>query len=133
MSASTAIALSANSTAIAANSIAKEAARKSCLGYVKGYNHDVATVEEMREYAGCVEKLHPADPAGNDLIVVKLMILIVFATTIGGVFYEKKHSLFWSKGWGDAILLGGLCGAAAGVVGLVVVWLIGAGIVTLMK
>ena len=133
MSASTAIALSANSTAIAANAVAQEASRKACLAFVRGYNHDAATVEEMREYAGCIEKLHPADPAGNDLIVVKIMILIVFAAVIGGVFYEKKYKVWWSEGWVGAILMGGLSGAAAGVVGVVVVWLIGAGIVTLMK
>ena len=133
MSASTAIALSANSTAIAANAVAQEASRKACLGYVRGYTHDVSTVEEMREYAGCVEKLHPADPAGNDLIVVKIMILIVFAAVIGGVFYEKKYKVWWSKGWVGAILMGGLSGAAAGVVGLAVLFLIGAGIETLMK
>ena len=133
MSASTAIALSAISTAIAANAVAQEASRKACLGYVRGYTHDVSTVEEMREYAGCIEKLHPADPAGNDLIVVKIMILIVFAAVIGGVFYEKKYKVWWSEGWGGAILLGGLSGAVAGVVGVVVVLLIGAGITTLMK
>ena len=133
MSASTAIALSANSTAIAANAIAQEASRKACLAFVRGYNHDAATVEEMREYAGCVEKLHPATLEEGSLLVVKIMILIVFATTIGGVFYEKKHRLWLSEGWGGAILLGGLCGAVAGVVGVVVVWLIGAGITTLMK
>jgi hypothetical protein len=133
MSASTAIALSANSTAIAANSIAKEAERKACLGYVKGYNHDVATVEEMREYAGCVDRLHPANFAGNDLLVVKIIILIVFATTIGGVFYEKKHRAFMTESWVGAILLGGAAGFAAGLVGVAVVCIIGAGIATLMK
>ena len=133
MSASTAIALSANSTAIAANAVAQEASRKACLGYVRGYNHDVATVEEMREYAGCVEKLHPAALEEGSLLVVKIIILIIFATTIGGIFYEKKHKAWLSEGWVGAILMGGLSGAAAGVVGVVVVWLIGAGIVTLMK
>jgi hypothetical protein len=133
MSASTAIVLSANSTAIAANSIAKEAERKACLGYVKGYTHDVATVEEMREYAGCVERIHPANFAGNDLLVVKIMILVVFAAIIGGVLYEKKNRGFMSEGWVGAIILGGAFGAATSACGLVVVWLIGAGIVTLMK
>jgi hypothetical protein len=126
MSASTAIALSANSTAIAAS-------RKACLAFVRGYNHDVATVEEMREYAGCVEKLHPAALEEGSLLVVKIMILIVFATTIGGVFYEKKHKVWWSTSWVGAIILGGLSGLGAGLVGVVVVWLIGAGITTLMK
>ena len=133
MSASTAIALSANSTAITANTVAQEASRKACLAFVRGYNHDVATVEEMREYAGCIEKLHPADPVGNDLLVVKIIILIIFATTIGGVFYEKKHKVWLSDGWVGAILMGGAAGLCAGLVGVAVVLLIGAGIVTLMK
>lgn len=133
MSASTAIALSANSTAIAANSIAKEAARKACLGHVKGYNHDVATVEEMREYAGCVDRLHPANLAGNDLLVVKIIVLMVFAITLGGVFYEKKHREFLTEGWVGAILLGGAAGFAAGLIGVAVFYIIGAGIATLMK
>ena len=133
MSASTAIALSANSTAITANTVAQEASRKACLAFVRGYNHDVATVEEMREYAGCIEKLHPAALEEGSLLVVKIMILIVFAAVIGGVFYEKKYKVWWSEGWVGAILMGGLSGAAAGVVGVVVIWLIGAGITTLMK
>ncbi len=133
MSASTAIALSANSTAIAANAIAQEASRKACLGYVRGYNHDVATVEEMREYAGCIEKLHPAALEEGSLLVVKIMILIVFATTIGGVFYEKRHRVWLSKGWVGAIILGGLSGLGASLVGGLVLFLIGKGITTLMK
>ena len=133
MSASTAIALSANSTAAAANAIAQEASRKACLAFVRGYNHDVATVEEMREYAGCIEKLHPADPVGNDLLVIKIIILIIFATTIGGIFYEKKHKAWLSEGWVGAILMGGAAGLCAGLVGVAVVLLIGAGITTLMK
>ena len=115
-----AITSAANAQAAAANAAAQEAARKACIGYVRGYEHDRATVTEMREYAGCIDRLHPAPMTGEALGVAKFAVLVIFAAMVAGVIWERRKR-GWIDGWLGAIFGGGLIGLCFGVGGLLAV------------
>ena len=83
-----AITSAANAQAAAANAAAQEAARKACMAYVRGYEHDRATVSEMREYAGCIERLHPAPLEPGDLMVWKVVVAVLLVGMVVGIVRE---------------------------------------------
>ena len=121
ISASTlAISSAANAQAAAANTAAAEAARKACMASVRGYAHDSATVGEMREYAACIERLHPAPITDEALGVAKFAVLVIFAAMVAGVVLVRRQRVFFD-GWFGAVLFGSLVGALGGGVGLIVI------------
>ena len=112
-----AITSAANAQAAAANAAAQDAARKACMAYVRGYEHDRATVTEMREYAGCIDRLHPAPMTEDALGVAKFAVVLMFAAVVAGVIWERReHSI--SDSWFGAIFGGGLIGLCFGAGGL---------------
>ena len=115
-----AISAAANAQAAAANAAAQEAARKACMAYVRGYEHDRATVTEMREYAGCVDRLNPAPMTGESLGVAKFVVLVMFAAILAGVVWERRERSM-SDGWLGAVVGGGLIGLCCGAGGLLAV------------
>mgnify|MGYP003434270500 CR=1 FL=1 len=103
----------------AANAAAQEAARKACMAYVRGYEHDRATVSEMREYAGCIERLHPAPLEPGDLMVWKVVVAVLLV----GMVVEWRDS--FRGGPIEATLMGamiGLCVSGGGVLLVAGVW-----------
>ena len=115
-----AITSAANAQAAAANAAAQEAARKACMALVRGYEHDRATVTEMREYAGCIGRLHPAPMTEDALGVAKFAVLVIFAAMVAGVVWERRERML-SSGWLGAVFGGSLVGGLFGAVGLLVV------------
>lgn len=115
-----AITSAANANAAAANAAAQEAARKACMAYVRGFEHDHATVTEMREYAGCIDRLHPAPMTEGALGAAKFAVLVIFAAMVAGVVWERRERML-SDGWFGAVLGGSLVGGLVGAVGLLVV------------
>lgn len=115
-----AITSAANAQAVAANAAAQEAAHKACITYVRGYEHDRATVSEMREYAGCIDVLYPAPMTAEGLVVAKFAVLVIFAAMVVGVLVERKECVL-SNGWFGAVLVGSVVGAVLGSVALLVV------------
>ena len=115
-----AITSAANAQAAAANAAAQEAARKACMAYVRGFEHDRATVDEMREYAGCIDRIHPAPMTEEALGVAKVAVLVIFAAMVAGVVWERRERTI-SNGWFGAVLGGSLMGGLVGGVGLLVV------------
>lgn len=117
---SAANAQAAAANAAAANAAAQEAARKACMAYVRGYEHDLATVSGMREYASCIDRLHPAPMTEEALGVAKFAVLVIFAAMVAGVVWERRERML-SDGWFGAVFGGSLMGGLVGAFGLLVV------------
>lgn len=126
-----AISSAANAQAAAANAAAQEAARKACMGYVRGYEHDSATVAEMREYAGCIGRLHPGPMSEETLGVAKFAVLVMFAAIVAGIVWERRERSM-SDSWFGAVFGGGMIGLFFGAVGLLAVAGVWWGVVLLM-
>ena len=119
----TAITSAANAQAAAANAAAQEAARKACVAYVRGYEHDRATVAEMREYAGCIDRLHPAPLEPGDMMAWKIVVAVLLIGMVAGIVREWRYV----SGLGpiEATLGGaiiGLCVSGCGVLLVAGVW-----------
>lgn len=109
-----------NAQAAAANVAAQEAARKACMAYVRGYEHERATVTEMREYAGCIERLHPVPLEPGDMLTMKIAVAVFLVGMAVGVVCEWRHSYYIDPMY--ATLMGALMGLCmSGVVMLLVV------------
>lgn len=115
-----AISAAANANATAANIAAQDAARKACAALVRGYEHDRATVSEMREYAGCIARLHPEPMSGDELVAAKLAVAVIFAAMVAGIVWERRERMV-SDGWFGAVLGGSFIGGIFGATGLLVV------------
>lgn len=76
------------------NAAAHEAARQACAIAVRGYEHDGATVTEMREYAGCINRLHGSAWSDGELLAAKAAILFIFAAVVVGMVYEWQRRVF---------------------------------------
>lgn len=113
MSTATTIAITsaANAQAAAANAQAAAAKRAACMGYVKGYTHDQATVAEMRQYANCIDNLYPSDFDYTTLKVIVLVLLIgvLIGTAWGYSKADPKDRAFDAAMGGFAGFLGGCC------------------------
>lgn len=100
--------MTASTTIIAVQS--GEARRATCIGLVRGFEHDTATVAERQEYAACVERLYPSELSPGAVIALKVVIVCALLGTCFGAW----------KGWKDDGAMGavfiGLFGA------LVAVW-----------
>lgn len=103
-----AITAAANAQAAAANAAAQEAARNACMAYVRGYQHDRATVAEMREYAGCIDRLHPAPLEPGDMMVWKIVVFVLLVGMAAGAVREWRDS--YNGGYIEAVLFGSLIG-----------------------
>ena len=104
----------------AAKAAASDTVAKACLALMPGYQHDKATVAEMREYAGCIERLHPLPTPGSDLSMAKAAVVIMFAAIALGIAWERKHHAL-SDSWPGAIIGGSLIGLFFGIVGLLAI------------
>ena len=112
-----AITSAANAQAMAANVEAQEALRKACTIYVRGYEHDRATVSEMREYAGCIERLHPVPITEEALVLAKFAMVVILGAIAAGVVWEYRERTL-NYGWFGTVLWGSLVGLVVGVCGL---------------
>lgn len=106
----TAIAIStaANAQAAAANAAAQEAARTACMTYVRGYQHDRATVAEMQGYAECIGRLYPQELSADGLVAVKVVIAILLAGVVIGIVHQYRDS--YSEGPIETVFMGSILG-----------------------
>ena len=104
-----AIAASANANAAAANAAAARARRIACMKYVPGYEHDKATASEMRQYAECVEILHPEPMTGGEVAWIKAAIVAGLIGALAGAIKGAKDDGFGLGAIG--FILGGFAGA----------------------
>lgn len=89
------MAVASTAAAVAAANSAQAAAaarRAECAVTVKGYQHDKATVAEMRQYADCIDSLHPNpfEPGIGTLIVCSVLL----AGIVLGALYECVFDTF---------------------------------------
>ena len=118
MSATVAVIAATTAQTAAANAAAQEAARTACMTYVRGYQSDRATVAEMREYANCVDLLHPEPMAVGDLLVWKAIVVVLLAGMVAGAVNELRRPAF---GPIESALMGGFMGLCASVGGLLAI------------
>lgn len=90
----TAIALSAVALAQSADANAKasEAARAACMTYTQQFTSASANIDEMRQYASCVGRLYPAASSGQDLLTLKVGLIIVLIGVVVGVYRTSRES-----------------------------------------
>ena len=127
MSTSIALASVASGQAAAAANLA---ARASCIASVRGYAHDSATVAEMREYAGCVNRLHP-EPLGADAVLAwKIAILIVLLSPFVGVacLWPRERGGRPGHTRGEAVVLGTITGLVGSVIVLLLLFVAAVGL-----
>ena len=87
---STAIAISANTTAAIAASEAAEAKRIACYTIEKNFNAQTATISEKKSYAECIYVLHPSEISDGALIWLKILIVLIFVGVGAGIFKAHK-------------------------------------------
>ena len=60
-----------------------------CMKYVPGYEHDHASLSQMREYTHCVQVLHPVDPVWP--AKAKLVLGVEMALLLGALVYVAYY------------------------------------------
>lgn len=112
MAASTAIATIAMVQSSIALQQAEQAKTEACKGTVATFNAQGATVEQMKSYASCVQRLHPEPVTQEGIWVAKGAIVLVFLGIIAGIIFTYRDSNeYGSNGVVDYFLyalLGGL-------------------------
>jgi hypothetical protein len=111
-----AITSAANAQAATANAAAQEAARKACMAQVRGYEHDRATVAEMRAYAGCIGRLHPQELSADAMTGLKVVVAVLLAGAVIGVVREWRDP--FRGGLIKTVMVGsimGLCVSGGGL------------------
>ena len=111
-----AISAAANANAAAANAAAQAAAKKACMAYVRGYEHDRATVAEMREYAGCIDRLHPQELSADAMTALKVVVVVLLAGMVIGVVREWRDP--FRGGPIGTVMMGSVLGLAVSGGGL---------------
>ena len=54
-----------------------------CMKYVPGYEHDHASLSQMREYTHCVQVLHPVEPSGSSALIAGAGTLVLILSLVG--------------------------------------------------
>lgn len=103
-----AISAAANANSAAANAAAQAAAKMACMAYVRGYEHDRATVEEMREYSGCIDRLHPQELSADVMTGLKVVVVVLLAGMVIGVVREWRDS--FRGGLIETVMIGSIIG-----------------------
>jgi hypothetical protein len=116
MSVSAGIAAGAAAQSAAAAVAARAAKVTACTQFVQGYQHDRATVAEMREYAGCVEAPHPTPVSDSTALGIKAAIVIVLVCMVigairgdtfdSGIGDRAFAAFFWAAGAAGTLLAG---------------------------
>ena len=89
----------------------------ACLNLMRGYEHALASIPEMREYPSCLPRLHPEPFIQNEALAVKGAVLIMFTCILIGIVVasrDRDHRGGWAR-WTDAVLIGGTAGTLTGL------------------
>ena len=87
---STALATTALVISMNAAELAKETA---CKMQLVTYNAAGATIQQMKEYAGCVTLLYPNEVTSTELLVTKLAVLLLLIGTGLGIYFKYDKRL----------------------------------------
>lgn len=112
-----ATALAISSAALSQSTIASmraaEARRSACVSFVKGYQNDAASEQEMRQYASCVRLLHPepvSDPHAT--LMLKAAIVLVFMGMGIGVWWCMRDGYRSVQDFFYGAVIGASCAGA---------------------
>jgi len=89
MTTSLAISAGAAASANAANMRARKAEEASCKMMVKGYEHNTATIAEQKDYAHCINLLHPKALDPSAILILKILFIIGLIGAV--VTYMKEE------------------------------------------
>jgi hypothetical protein len=110
--------------------IAAEEARRAqiaaCQAQMPVFNAQTASVEQMHDYADCVNLLYPQELSSGETVFVKILIVGAFLAVLGGAVYG--HLKRNSDDLIDNLWIGALVGAMIYGGGVLVLWLAIAGI-----
>lgn len=81
----------ANVMAAAANARAAEAKRIACQSNLKTYQANTPTVAEMRQYAECVDIVHPLPVDGGVIVLYKIFFIVALLGMAFGFWKAKKE------------------------------------------
>lgn len=74
--------------------IAQQAAHQArvsqCKATIPNFDAQRATVSEMREYAGCVETLYPAEIGSDATIALKVLFVVALAGAVFAIWRERR-------------------------------------------
>lgn len=84
------VALAASASANA-SSAATAAHRAECALTISNFDSKAATLGQMKEYASCVNYLHPADLSSSTLLTLKVSIIVSFMLAFLVVFIHRKN------------------------------------------
>lgn len=78
-----------------ASAAAHEARVDRCKITVAQYDSRTATIEQAKDYASCINTLHPSALSGPDLVIFKAIFVVALLCGIGGAVSE------WRSRWSD--------------------------------
>lgn len=113
--------------AIQASQRAREAKIVSCQGIEQSFNSTTATVVQQQRYAECVQLLHPVTYSATSVLIMKIAIAMIFIGCIVGTIIGWRDSR-WSL-----VIPGFLCGGAVVIIGELILWLVGMGVLFLFN
>ncbi|WP_394131874.1 hypothetical protein [Marinobacter nauticus] len=107
-----------NSAILAANvaimaSVEESQRKEQCGRQMEGYQHDTASIEESRQYADCVDLLHPDPMTAGEVFVIKVFLCWMLLGAVVNLVYQKVTGNVYSGL--DYIMfpfLGAIAGAA---------------------
>lgn len=80
----------ASAQAAAASAAAHAARVAQCKTVLPNFNAQGATVSEMREYAGCVETLHPTEIGADATVALKILFVAALAGATFAIWRERQ-------------------------------------------
>ena len=102
----------AAASAASASSAASRARFESCKMTIIQFDNKTATVEQMREYAACVENNFPMPADAGTTLMIKIFIVLSLIGLIGGIVKAYRDYL---EGWRglETFILFAIFGAVA--------------------
>lgn len=91
--------------AVMNSNIAMEHARaaeiRSCGDYMQQFHAEGATIQQMKAYAECINMLYPSEMTHDDIVLIKITLLISFLGLMIGAWNGWKED-----GWAGACFYG---------------------------
>jgi hypothetical protein len=92
MSTSAVFAASSAASAAAAQSAAHAARVDRCLVSVEKFNPTVATIEQKRDYAFCIDTLYPQPVSDGGILLFKVFFVLALLGGAYGVYESKQKA-----------------------------------------
>jgi hypothetical protein len=110
--------------AVAANvALQSAAARRACEASMPTFQHEGASVAEMRSYSSCVQRLYPSPMSDDSIMVAKACVFVLIAAFVAGLIWGWFDNSFGSRLASMGMnAIGWLTCAAAGLLAIAGLW-----------